>query len=176
MLGCGALFVVCGVTSHSHVAMVRHVGWRWVVWRRVVVALRRVAACAVVFRCVALGGVLWCRAPAVPCRVLCCVVLLVVLCSIALCCVVSCSVVLSCCVLVRWVGRWSIASGIVLRCCASLLVSLSRCIACCVAHRCLVVGCGLVFLVVRFVVVCYVSALRGVVVFVLLVVPHCCAM
>ena len=176
MLGCGILFVVCGVTSHSRVAILHRFGWCWVVWQRVVVALRRVAACAVVFRCLALGGVLWCRALAVPCRMLCCFVLLVVLCSIALCCVVSCSVVLSCCVLVRWVGRWCVASGIVLQCCASFLVGLSRCRACCVAHRCLVVGCGLVFLVVGFVVVCYVPALRGVGVSVLLVVPHCCAM
>ena len=98
----------------------------------------------------------------------------VVLCVVAR--VVSWRVVLSCCVLVRWVGRWCVASGIVLRCCASLIVGLLRCVACCVAQRCLVVGCGLVFLVVGFVVVCYVSALRGVVVFVLLVVPHCCAM
>ena len=48
------------------------------------------------------------------------------------------------------------ASGTVLRCCALLFDGLSRCIACCVAHRCLVVGCGLVLLVVGFVVVCYV--------------------
>ena len=176
MLGCGILFVVCSVTPHSPVAMVRRVGWRWVAWRRVVMVLRRVVACVVVFRCLALGGVLWCRALAVPCRMLCCFVLLVALCSIALCCVVSRSVVLSCCVVVRWVGRWCVASGIVLRCCGSFLVGLSRCIACCVAHRCLVVGCGLVFLVIGFVVVCFVSALLGVVVFVLLVVPPCCAM
>ena len=84
-------------------------------------------------------------------------------CRVSSCRVVSWPVVLSCCVLVRWVGIWCVASGIVLRLCALLLVGLSRCVACCLAHRCLVVGCGLVFLVVGFVGVCYVSALRGVV-------------
>ena len=83
MLGCGILFVVCGVASHGRVVLLRRVGWRWVVWRRVVVALRCVAACAVVFRCVALGGVLWCLALAVPCRVSCCFVLLIVLCRLS---------------------------------------------------------------------------------------------
>ena len=104
-----------------------------------------VASCGVVFRVVVFHRVVV--------RFLYCV----------LACVVSWRVVLSCCVLVRWVVRWCVASGIVLRCCALLLVGLSRCMACCVAYRCLVVGCGLVFLVVGLVVVCYVSALRGVV-------------
>ena len=90
MLGCGILFVVGGVASRSRVVMLCCVGWRWVVWRRVVVALRHVAACVVLCCCVALGGVLWCRALAVPCRVLCCLGLLGVLCSIALCFLVSC--------------------------------------------------------------------------------------
>ena len=107
MLGCGILFVVCGVTSHSRVVMLRRVGWRWVVWRRVVVALRRVAACVEVICCVPLGGVLWRRALAVPCRVLCCFVLLVVLCSTALCCVVLCSC------------RWAVLPRVACRCCVT---------------------------------------------------------
>ena len=135
MLGCGILFVVGGVASRSRVVMLCRVGWRWVVWRRVVVALRRVAACAVLFRCVALGGVLWCRALAVPCRVLCCFLLLIVLCSIALCCVVSCS----CCRVV--------VSRVVCRCCVTPVFVVCRLAvrygvlpSCCVA-RCRVLRC-----------------------------------
>ena len=79
MLGCGILFVVGGVASRSRVVMLCRVGWRWVVWRRVAVVLRRVAACVVLCCCVVLGGVLWCRALAVPRRVLGCFGLLVVL-------------------------------------------------------------------------------------------------
>ena len=56
------------------------------------------------------------------------------------------------------------ASGTVARCCVLLFVGWLRCITRCVAHRCLAVGCGVVFRVVGFVVVCFVSALRGVVV------------
>ena len=84
MSGCGVLFVLCGVALRGRVVMLYRVGWRWVVWRRVIVALHRVAACVVLFCCVVLGGVLWCRALAVPCRVLCCFVLLGVLCSLTL--------------------------------------------------------------------------------------------
>ena len=117
MLGCGTSFVVCGVASRSRVVMLCRFGWRWVVWRSVVVALRRVAACAVLFRCVALGGVLWCRALAVPCRAVCCFLLLVVLCSIALCCVVSCSC------------RWAVVSRVAGRCCVTLVFVVCRLVA-----------------------------------------------
>ena len=135
MLSCSILFVVCGKASRNPVVMLCHVGWRWVVWRRVVVALRRVAAYAVLFCCVALGGVLWCRALAVPCRVLCCFLLLVVLCSIALCCVVSCSC------------RWVVVSRVVCRCCVTPVFVVCRlvvryrvlpwyCVARCSVLRC----------------------------------------
>ena len=136
MLGCGILFVVCGVASRSGVVMLCRVGWRWVVWRRVVVALRCVAACAVLFCSVALGGVLWCRALAVPCRIFCCFLLLVVLCSIALCCVVWCSC--------RWVAvsrvvcRYVCNAGFcclppcgTLLCVAVVLRGASQCVALC---------------------------------------------
>ena len=52
-----ALFVVCGVAPRSCVVMLCRVGQRTVLWCRVVATLRRVAACAVLFRCVALGVV-----------------------------------------------------------------------------------------------------------------------
>ena len=145
--------------------------WCWV--SSCPVMWRGGASCGVPFRPVASWRVLLCcsRCPAlcvafasVWCWVLSCPVLwrggascVVPLCHVAL------WSALSSCVLVRWVGRWRVASGIVLRCCALLLVGLSRCIACCVAYRCLIVACGLVFLVIGLVVVCYVSALRGVV-------------
>ena len=64
--------VVCGAALRIRVALSRRVGRRWVVRRSVVVALPRVVVCAVLFRCVALGGVLRCWALAVPCRGLCC--------------------------------------------------------------------------------------------------------
>ena len=118
MLGCGILFVVGGVASRSRVVMLCRVGWRWLVWRCVVVALRGVAVCVVLFCCVALGGVLQSRALAVPCRVLCCFLLLVLLCSIALCCVVSCSC--RCVVVLRSV----------LRCCVTPVF-----VVCCLAVR-----------------------------------------
>ena len=135
MLGCGTLFLACGVVSRSLVVMLCRVGWRWVVWRRVVVALRRVAVCAVLFRCVALGGAVWCRALAVPCRVLCCFLLLVVLCSFALCCVVSCSC------------RWVVVSRVACRCCITPVFVVCRlvvrycvlpwyCVARCSVLRC----------------------------------------
>ena len=107
VFGCGIFFVVCGVASRSCVVMLCRVGWRWVVWRRVVVALRRVAACAVLFCCVALVGVLRYRALAVPCRFLCCFLLFVAVCSIALCCVVSSSC------------RWAVVSRVACRCCVT---------------------------------------------------------
>ena len=79
-MGCGVrsrwvaafFIVVCGAALRIRVALSRRVGWCWVVRRSVVLALRSVAVCAVLFRCVALGGVLRCRALAVPCRGLCC--------------------------------------------------------------------------------------------------------
>ena len=130
MSGCGILFVVCGVASRSRVVMLYRVGWRWVVWCRMVVALRRVAACAVLFCCVVLDGVLWCWALAVPCRNLCCFVLLAVLCSIALCCVVSCSC------------HWAVVLRVACRCCVTpvfvvcrLLVRYCVLLWYCVAHR-----------------------------------------
>ena len=91
MVGCGILFLVGGVASCSRFVVLCRVGWCLVVWRRVVVSLRRVAACVVLRRRVALGGAVLCRALAVPCRVLCCFCGLVLRCSIALYCVVSCS-------------------------------------------------------------------------------------
>ena len=98
-------FVVRGAALRILVALSRRVGRRGVVRRSVVVALRRVVVCAVLFRCVALGGVLRCRALAVPCRGLCC------FCCwsycVALRCVVWCRVAavgLWCCVLCAVVG------------------------------------------------------------------------
>ena len=64
--------VVRGAALRIRVALSRRVGCLWVVRRSVVVALRGVAVCALLFRCVALGGVLRCRALAVPCLGLCC--------------------------------------------------------------------------------------------------------
>ena len=131
MLGCCILFVVCGVASRSRVVMLYCVGWRSVVWRRVVVALRRVAACAVLFRCVALGGDLWCRALAVPCRHLCCFLLLVVLCSIALRFLVWCS----------W--RWVAMSRVACRCCVTPVFVVCRLVVrYCVLPRYCVPGCS----------------------------------
>ena len=82
--------VVCGAALRIRVALSRRVGQRWVVRRSMVVALRRVVVCAVLVRCVALGGVLRCRALAVPCRGLSCFCC----CSycVALRCVVWCRV------------------------------------------------------------------------------------
>ena len=79
-IGCGvrsrrvaaSFIVVCGAALRIRVALLRRVGRRWVVRRSVVVVLCRVVVFAVLFRCVTLGGVLRCRALAVPCRGLCC--------------------------------------------------------------------------------------------------------
>ena len=64
--------VVCGAALRIRVALSRRVGRRWVVRRSVVVAVRCVVVCAVLFPCVALGVVLRYRVLAVPCRGLCC--------------------------------------------------------------------------------------------------------
>ena len=88
--------VVCGAALRVRVALSRRVGRRWVVRRSVVVALRRVVVCAVLFRCVALGGVLRCRALAVPCRGLCC------FCCWSYCVALRCVV----CCRVAAVGLW----------------------------------------------------------------------
>ena len=162
--------VVCGCSASWRVVFC--VGTRWVPR----VASTFALFCCAVCRCVRVLGCLFCgvRFCVSRCGWFGVGFRYVVFCVVAR--AVLWRVVLSFCVLVRWVGRWCVASGIVLRCCTLLLVGFSRCIACSVAHRCLVVGCGLVFLVDGFAVVCYVSALHGVVVFVLLVVPHCCAM
>ena len=136
MLGCGILFVVNGRALCSRVVMLCRVGWRWVVWRCMVVVLRRVAASAALFRCVALGGVLWCQALAVPCRVLFFfLLLLAVLCNIALCCVVSCSC------------RWTVVSRVACRYCVTPVFVVCRlvvrycvlpwyCVACRSVLRC----------------------------------------
>ena len=87
---------------------------------------------------------------------------LVALCVLA--CVAFWCAVLSRYVLVCGVGRWCVESGTVVRCCVLLFVGWLRCITRCVAHRCFAVGCGVVFRVVGFIVVCCDSALRGVVV------------
>ena len=105
-----ALFVPCGVASRSCVVMLCRIGWRRLVWRRVVAALRRVTACAVLFCCLALGVVVlfcWFCPIVVPCssveicRVVwfglvlpwyCGGVLVAVLCCAALCCCDRCCV------------------------------------------------------------------------------------
>ena len=129
------LFVVCGVAPRSCVVTLCRVGRRWVLWRRVVAAFRRVAACAVLFRCVVLGVVVlfcwlcpivvpcssvgsccvvsWCGSPVVlwwpaSCGVVVCLVVLLraVLCGVGVCVVSRYAVLLRCCVvLYGCVGR-----------------------------------------------------------------------
>ena len=80
------------------------------------------------------------------------------------CCVLACCVVVLCfgalgCTLVCGIGHCHIVLCLVIW----RFVALYSMLRCVMAYRCLVVFCGLVFLAVGLVVVCCVSALRGVV-------------
>ena len=106
MVGGGILFLVGGVASCSCIVVLCRVGWCLVLWRRVVMSLRRVAACVmrrVVVRrlvvpscagrwlchaafCVVFGG--WLCGAVLRCVVWCRVV------SVGLWCFVLCDVVL----------------------------------------------------------------------------------
>ena len=150
--------VVCGCSAWWRVVFC--VGSRWVP----PVAPTFALLCCAVCRCVRVLGCVFRGVRFRLSRWGCfgvgfCLVALCVLACVALWCAV-----LSRCVLVRWVGRWCVASGTVVRCCVLLFVGWLRCITRCVAHRCFAVGCGVVFRVVGFVVVCCVSVLRGLVV------------
>ena len=159
VVACGSLVVLWWrclwfVAPRSCVVMSCHVGWRLVLWRRVVAALRRVAACAVLFRYVVLGVVVlfcWLCPIVVPfssvelCRVVWFGVVLPWFCGGVLmrCCVVPRCVVVSgsvwcwgmCCVSVR--DFVALLCGFVRLCESFVRVRAYRVMSCLAAVCCL---------------------------------------